>query len=55
MSDSRHWGGHTGSSLAGVIWFGGWLFAIAYAKLVWWQIIVGIVIWPYFMGNALIG
>jgi hypothetical protein len=52
----RHWGGgHTGSSLAGALWFAGWLFTIAFAKLVWWQIIVGIVVWPLFMGYALVG
>jgi hypothetical protein len=50
--DHKHWN-HTASSLAGTIWFIGWLFTIAYAKLIWWQIIVGVVIWPYFMGLAL--
>ena len=51
MSDN-HKGGrdHTGASLAGTIWFVGWLFTIGYAKLVWWQIILGIVAWPYFLG-----
>lgn len=56
MTGDRHWGGgHTGSSLAGALWFAGWLFTIAFAKLVWWQIIVGIVVWPLFMGYALVG
>jgi hypothetical protein len=39
-----------GTGLAGVVWFGGWLFTMAFAKLVWWQCIVGLVIWPYYMG-----
>ena len=39
--------------VAGVIWFIGWLFTISYAQLVWWKIIVGLVIWPYFLGGAL--
>jgi hypothetical protein len=53
MTDEhRQWKHHTASSLAGTIWFMGWLFTIAYAKLVWWQIIVGVVIWPYFIGGA---
>jgi hypothetical protein len=55
MSEVNKYRVHTGSSLAGVVWFGGWLFTIAFAKLVWWQIIVGIVIWPFFIGSALIG
>ena len=37
----------------GVIWFIGWLFTIAFAQLVWWKIIVGIVVWPFFLGQAL--
>lgn len=36
----------------GVIWFIGWLFTIGYANLVWWKIILGIVVWPYFLGTA---
>jgi len=54
MSDNqKHWRDHTGSSLAGSIWFIGWLFTIGYVKLIWWQIIVGIVVWPYFLGAFL--
>ncbi len=34
----------------GVIWFIGWLFTIGFANLVWWKIILGIVVWPYFLG-----
>ena len=41
------------SHLAGTIWFIGWLFTIGYAKLIWWQIIVGVVVWPYFLGDLL--
>lgn len=36
-----------------VIWFGGWLFTIAFAQLVWWKIILGLVVWPLFLGQAL--
>jgi hypothetical protein len=36
----------------GMFWFIGWLFTIAFAKLVWWQAIVGLVIWPYYLGIA---
>ncbi len=52
--EHKHWkGGHTASSLAGTLWFIGWLFTIGFTKLIWWQIIVGIVIWPFFLGAAL--
>ncbi|MDD5093596.1 MAG: hypothetical protein PHV74_04345 [Dehalococcoidia bacterium] len=34
----------------GVIWFIGWLFTIGYVQLAWWKIILGIVVWPYFLG-----
>jgi len=37
-------------SVAGTLWFGGWLFTMAFAKLLWWQCIVGLVIWPYYLG-----
>jgi hypothetical protein len=38
-----------GASLSGTVWFGGWLFTIAFAKLVWWKALV----WPYFLALAL--
>ncbi len=36
--------------LAGAIWFMGWLFTIGFAHLVWWKIILGIVVWPLYLG-----
>ena len=50
--ENRHVGGSAPGALAGVVWFTGWLFTIAFAELVWWKIIVGIVVWPYFLGLA---
>jgi hypothetical protein len=41
-------------SVAGIIWFIGWLFTIGFATLAWWQVIVGIVVWPYFLAKAII-
>ena len=38
--------------LAGALWFMGWLFTISYADLVWWKIILGIVVWPFYLGGA---
>ena len=53
MSEERKpRGGGASAGVAGVIWFIGWLFTIGYANLVWWKILVGIVIWPYFLGVA---
>jgi hypothetical protein len=37
---------------AGIFWFIGWLFTIAFAKLIWWQALIGLVIWPYYLGLA---
>jgi hypothetical protein len=45
-----HHGRHN-EKIAGVVWFGGWLFTMAFAKLLWWQCIVGLVIWPYYLGR----
>ncbi len=38
----------TAASLAGIIWFTGWLFTIGLAHLVWWKILLGIMVWPLF-------
>jgi hypothetical protein len=43
---------HVESSLAGVIWFIGWLFTIAFAKLAFWPAVLGLIIWPYYLGLA---
>lgn len=34
----------------GLLWFGGWLFTLGFTKLVWWQVILGVLVWPYFLG-----
>jgi hypothetical protein len=39
-------------SFIGGIWFIGWLFTIAFAKLIWWQALLGLIIWPYYLGLA---
>jgi hypothetical protein len=51
MAQERKRGGPPAAA-AGAFWFMGWLFTIAFANLVWWKIIVGIVVWPYFLGLA---
>jgi hypothetical protein len=39
-------------TLVDPIWFIGWLFTIGFSKLIWWQAIIGLVVWPYFLGVA---
>lgn len=48
----RRGGGAPAGAAGGIIWFIGWLFTIGYANLVWWKIILGIVVWPYYLGVA---
>jgi hypothetical protein len=43
---------HVESGVAGAIWFMGWLFTLAFAKLIWWQAILALVVWPYYLGLA---
>lgn len=38
------------SALAGTLWMAGWLFTIGFAKLVWWKVLLGLIVWPYFLG-----
>jgi len=40
------------NSLAGTLWFAGWLFTIAFAKLTWWKAVLALVVWPYFLALA---
>ena len=42
--------GAGGAPLAGAFWFAGWLFTSAFLNLVWWKWILGLVIWPYYLG-----
>jgi hypothetical protein len=46
-------GGGAAAGFGGVIWFAGWLFTIGFANLVWWKVILGIVVWPYYLGLVL--
>jgi hypothetical protein len=36
----------------GLFWFIGWLFTLAFAKLIWWQALLALLVWPYFLGLA---
>lgn len=39
--------------VSGTIWFVGWLFAIGFVKLTFWQAVLGLLLWPWYVGNAL--
>lgn len=41
----------TGQSL-GLVWFIGWLFTASFASLPWWQVVLGLIVWPYYLGAA---
>ena len=38
--------------VAGMIWFTGWLFTWAFADLIWWKVLLGLIIWPFYLGDA---
>lgn len=37
----------------GSLWFAAWLFTIGFLKLSFWEGVLAIVIWPYYLGAAL--
>jgi hypothetical protein len=41
------------SHLAGMFWFAGWLFTVGFAKLIGFQAVLALLVWPYFLGRAL--
>lgn len=40
-------------TLSGGLWFAAWLFTIGYLKLTFWQGVLALVIWPYYLGSSL--
>lgn len=36
----------------GVIWLAGWLFSIGYLDLSFWQGLMALLVWPYYLGAA---
>lgn len=42
-------------TFAGGVWFIGWLFTIGYLHLTFWQGVLALVIWPYYIGIAASG
>lgn len=54
MADERKCGGGVNAgALSGATWFAGWLFTIGYLGLTFWQSVLALIIWPYFIGAAL--
>ena len=41
------------AGITGPIWIMGWLFTIGYAHLPLGKAILGILLWPYYLGRAL--
>lgn len=41
------------ASIIGPIWYIGWLFTIGFVKISFWKALLALIIWPYYLGNAL--
>lgn len=39
-------------SAIGMLWFGGWWFTIGWLHLTFWKAVLGLLIWPYYLGVA---
>ncbi len=44
---------HHGGGAAGGLWFAGWLFFLAFTQPIWWKALLGLIVWPYYLGIAL--
>jgi hypothetical protein len=42
-------------SFGGLLWVGGWLFTIGFLKLTFWNGVLAILLWPYYVGVWLSG
>ncbi|HEV2670526.1 MAG TPA: hypothetical protein VGU74_05495 [Gemmatimonadales bacterium] len=40
-------------SAIGMLWFGAWLFTIAFLHLSFWKGVLALIAWPYYLGVAL--
>ena len=51
----NHRGGWRGGPMMGPLWFIGWLFSIGYLHMpFFWKGALALIIWPYYLGQALI-
>jgi hypothetical protein len=39
------------SDSCGIIWLIGWLFSIGFLDLPFWNAVLGIILWPYYIGH----
>jgi uncharacterized membrane protein len=39
-------------SFSAFSWFAGWLFTIGFLHLTFWKAVLAIVLWPFFIGQA---
>jgi hypothetical protein len=39
-------------AVCGPFWFAGWLFTLAFARLVWWKALLALILWPYYLAVA---
>ena len=37
----------------GAVWIVGWLFTIGFLHLTFWQGVLALLIWPYYLGDAI--
>jgi len=42
-------------SAAGLVWVIGWLFTIGFLQLSFWRGLLGVIVWPYYVGVRLAG
>jgi hypothetical protein len=54
MVKGKEEGMKNAGAFGGTIWFIGWLFTIGFADLTWWKIIIGVVVWPFFLGDKVL-
>lgn len=40
-------------SSAGLLWIAAWLFTIGFLQLSFWQGVLALLLWPYYLGSAL--
>ena len=40
-------------SVAGMLWFGAWLFTLGFLHLPFWKGLLSLVLWPYYLGTTL--
>jgi hypothetical protein len=45
---------NSSAGFAGAFWFAGWLFTLGFGNLVWWKAILGIVVWPFYLGDIVL-